>query len=468
MKNSLELGKIPPQALDIEEAVLGALMLEKNALDNINLTPIEFYKDIHQIIFSAIIALDNQNKPIDLLSVAEYLRNKNSLEEVGGLYFLSELTSKVATASNIEYHSLIIHDKFIKRELIKYCFEISNKAYDDSEDTFDVIDSANIGLDKINNSIQIGDDCQDFRAILKKTIEELKERERLNREGKSIGIPTPIKKLTKYTSGWKPKNFIVIGARPGAGKTAIALAILKTASQHGFKVFMTSLEMSCTELAGRILVGHSGINADNFKFGSLEPFEWELMERKINEIIDLPVLIDDKPKNINRIKSKTKLLHRKGLCDILIIDYIQLAGSGEGNFNREQEISHISRTCKLIAQELDICVVALSQLNREVEKRPNKRPTLSDLRESGSIEQDADIVGFIYRPEMYGILEDEEGNSTKNCAEFILAKHRGGQTGIINFKFNDSLTEVYDEDYFNDLNHFNPDRNIEPNKDFDF
>lgn len=467
--NYSDLGKIPPQACDIEEAVLGALMLEKGAYDKIVLKPCEFYKDTHQIIFKAIQELEKKNQPIDYLSVCEKLKELGELDVVGGPHYVSQLTGKVTNASNIEYHSLIIHDKFVKRQCIAFSNELMNRAFDDNLDTFDIVDYANIELDKINNDIVIEDDILTFKEVIKNTLESFEQRVKLYSEGKSIGIQTPIQKLTKYTSGWQPKDFIVIGARPGAGKTALALAILKTAAENSKSVYLASLEMSSIQLGGRILVGTSGINADNFKFGNIQDGEWGKIEKAIQKLENLPIFIDDKPKNINRIKSKAKLLHRKGQCEMLIIDYIQLASiEGENSSrNREQEISYISRTCKTIGMELDIPVIALSQLNREVEKRTIKKPGLSDLRESGSIEQDADIVLFIYRPEMYGLTEDENGNPYNGKSELIIAKHRNGQTGIIDFRFNESLTAVYDYDEFeksNDLfEHYNPNDHIDPN-----
>ena len=471
MKNIPDLGKIPPQAIDMENAVIGAILIERGAIDKINLKSVEFYKDCNQKIYEILLQLNKENKPIDILTVSEALQNKGLLEEIGGRYYISTLASFVANAYNIEEHALIVHDKFIKRQLLSFCFCLMEKAYNDSEDTFDVIDYANSELDKINNDVLLEDDILQFKEVIKNTIEQLKVRVELHNLGKTIGIPTPISKLTRSTSGWQPKDFIVIGARPGAGKTALALAILKTAAESGKSVYFASLEMAHTQLAGRMIVGHSGISADDFKFGAIQEIDWIKLEKAFAHLITLPIFIDDKPKNINRIKSKAKLLHRKNQCDMLIIDYIQLASiQGEnGSRNREQEISYISRQCKTIGMELDIPVIALSQLNREVEKRPNKRPNLSDLRESGSIEQDADMVIFIYRPEMYGFTEDENGEPLKGKSELILAKHRNGHIGTIDFKFNESLTAVYDVDDFQDLakEDYNPNRNIEPNRNFD-
>jgi replicative DNA helicase len=471
--NSTDLGKVPPQACEVEEAVLGALMLEKGAYDKINLKPCEFYKEHHQKIFAAIQEIEKEGNPIDIFTVSEKLKNKGQFEEIGGPYFISSLPSKVANASSIDNHALIIHDKYIKRQLIAFSGALQSQAYDDQLDTFDVLDFANSELDKVNNETMLEDDVPTFRDVIKKTIALLVERAKLHKEGKTIGITTPIKQLTKSTSGWLPKQFIVIGARPGAGKTALALGIAKTAAENNSKVYMASLEMADTEIAGRMVVGSSGVNADRYKFGSLLDSEWSQLEMSISRLYDLPIFIDDVPKNINRIKSKAKLMHRRGQCDMVILDYIQLAGAGDerGKQMREQEISYVSRTCKLLAQELNIPVIALSQLNRSVETRSgSKRPQLSDLRESGSLEQDADIVLFIYRPEMYGLTEDEDGNPYDGKSELIVAKHRGGQTGIIEFRFNNTLTEVYDVDrdeVQQQKETYNPNQNIEPNTQFD-
>jgi replicative DNA helicase len=465
------MGLIPPQAVDIEEAVLGALMIEKGSLDKISLKPIEFYKESHQKIFEIILELDKESNPLDILSVGERLKNKGLLEEIGGPYFLSSLATKVSTASNIEYHSLIVHDRFVKRQLIQFSSMLAKKAYDDSEDTFDVLDYANFELDKINNDIQLEDDTLSISESLKLTLEQLKEREKLYSQGKSIGINTPVSVLTKWTGGWQPKQFIIFGARPGAGKTSFALAVMKAAAEYGKSVFLASLEMANTEITGKMIVGASGVNADNFKFGNIDVTDWGMIEKAAAKLYNLKIFIDDKPKNINRIKSKTKLLHRKGNCDLLILDYLQLAGAGdEGKKqNREQEISYISRTCKMIAQELDIPVIALSQLNRDVENRTGtKRPQLSDLRESGSLEQDADIVIFIYRPQLYGFTENENGELLlPGQSELIIAKHRGGRLGSIDFRFNESLTAVYDIDAIEDSVSYSPSKDISPNYQFE-
>ena len=465
-------GKIPPQAIDIEDAILGALMLERDAIDRINIEPEYFYKEVNQHIFRSIQKLAFKNDPIDLMTVQEELRKSDMLEIVGGPYYISQLTNKVASASNIEYHSLVITDKFIKRELIRISSEIQQKAFDDSQDTFEIFDTFYSQLDSINNEVEDIDHTKTWVELMKEALNEAEHREKLHKESKIIGIPTPVAKLTKWTCGWQGKQFIIIAGRPGMGKTAWALGCLKTASINGYKPVMFSLEMSDVSIANRLIIGESGINADNFRSGNIQNYEWEQLNNAIGIMIDYNILIDDKPKSINKIRAKVKSLHRKGLCDMVVVDYIQLSwdDSVKGNAIREQEVSAVSRKLKLLAQELNIPVIALSQLNRAIENRPNKKPQLSDLRESGAIEQDADVIIFIHRPEKYGILEDENGPLNGKC-DCILEKQREGQVGTINFKYNDSITAIYDWDDYNTLNqttdNYHPDRNFEPNKGFE-
>jgi replicative DNA helicase len=462
----IDLGKIPPQCIDIEEAILGGLMLERNAIDNINIKPEYFYKECHQKIFQAILNINKNYNTIDLLTVTEELKKLQWLEEIGGPYYISQLTSKVATASDIERYSFILTDKWLARELIKFSTNIQQLAFDDSIDISEIIDEANLELDKIN-TLSIGnDEPYSLSESLSQSMKDLNERVKLFKEGKSIGIPTPVLTLTRITGGWLNGKLIVIAARPSMGKTAFALSILRTAAESGYKPCIFSLEMDHVEITDRILVGHSGISADDFKFGSIQDLNWQQLEISISKLSKLNILIDDKPKSILKIKSRAKNLKRQNKCNLIIIDYLQLMESDENNKNREQEISIISRTTKRIARELEIPVILLSQLNREVEKRNNKKPQLSDLRESGAIEQDADIVGFLFRPGYYGITEDEKGIIPNGYAELIIAKHRGGKCLPVPFRFNDSLTEVYDLDYNKTIKQSNPNAFIESNNNF--
>lgn len=464
------LGKIPPQALDIEEAILGAIMIERDIVGSLNIKPEFFYKTAHQKIYSAILRLSIKNEPVDLFTVQESLRVSGDLEYVGGPYYISQLTSKIASASNIEYHALVLTDKYIKRELIRISSEIQNRAFDDSEDTSNILDDCYSQLDAINSDIEDSDELKTWGELLKETISQAKEREKLFRNNKIIGIPTPIAKLTKWTCGWQNKQLIIIAGRPGMGKTAWALGCGKTAAINGFKVAMFSLEMSDVSLANRIIIGESGINSDGFRSGNIFQSEWDQIDKAVGKMWGYNLLIDDKPKSINKIRAKVKSLHRKGKCDLAIVDYIQLSwdDSVKGNALREQEVSAVSRKLKLMAQELNIPVIALSQLNRAVENRPNKKPQLSDLRESGAIEQDADVIVFIHRPEKYGLTEDEDGNPLNGRCDCILEKQREGQVGTINFRYNDSITAIYDWDDFEySKQSLFPDKNFEPNIDFE-
>lgn len=445
---SMELGKIPPQAIDLEEIILGALMIEKDAIDKVDLRPEYFYKDSHQKIFIAIQNLSLLNNPIDLLTVTDELRKLKWIDEIGGPYYVTLLTSKVASSMHIEYHSKIITEMFIKREIIRISTELQQRAFDESEDTFDLLDSFYSQLDRLNNNAEI-DEPKTWNELIKETLKRTEEREQTYLSGKTVGIPTPVFKLTKWTCGWQPKQLIIIAGRPGQGKTAWALGCLKTAALNGYKPALFSLEMSDVSIADRIVIGESGINADDYRRGAIGDENWILLNNSFNKLSQYKnILIDDKPKNINRIRSKIKSLHRKGKCNMVIVDYIQLVGddSIKTNANREQEVSTISRKLKLLASELNIPVIALSQLNREVEKRPNKKPMMSDLRESGAIEQDADVIMFVWRPEKYGITEDENGEPLNGRSFIILEKQREGNIGTIPFKYNDSVTAIYDYD----------------------
>lgn len=459
-------GKIPPQAIDMEEAVLGALILEGESIEKVNLKPEYFYKDSHQKIFKSIKNLQITKDPIDLLTVTEMLRKNGDLEDIGGPYYLGQLTTKVASSFNIEYHSLIIIDKFIKRELIRISNEVQEKAFDDSEDIFDIVNELSNKANRLIENTDISGDLKSWIELMKESIEEAKKREKLFSQSKSIGIPTPINTLTKWTCGWQPKQLIIIAGRPGMGKTAWALGCLKTASFHGYNPVLFSLEMSDVSIANRIIVGESGIDSDDFRSGNIGE-NWNIIDKAIGKLSKYNILIDDKPKSIDKIRYQVRKLHKKGLCDLVIVDYIQLSWDDSLNDKsiREQEVSSVSRKLKLLAQELNIPVIALSQLNRQVENRPNKRPQSSDLRESGAIEQDADVILFVYRPDKYGITEDEKGNLLNGRCECILEKQREGRVGTIYFKYNKSITDIYDWDDYNELDN-NPDKFIEPNKNF--
>lgn len=432
-------GKVQPQAPLLEEAVLGALMLDKDALTVVLdiLRADSFYKDAHQAIYRAMLRLFEKSQPIDLLTVMEELKKSGDLEMAGGPSYLADLTNKVASAANIEYHSRIIAQKYIQRELIKVSTKIIKDAYEDSTDVFDLLDDAEQGLFAIAQQ-NMSRGYQSMGALstqLLKQLEELKERD----DGLT-GIPSGFTDLDRLTSGWQRSDLIILAARPGMGKTAFALSLAKNAAVEFKKpVAIFSLEMSNLQLATRIISMQAEISGEKLRSGQLEAYEVQQLQSAIEAISDAQIFIDDTPGiNIFELRAKCRRMKMQHDIQMIIIDYLQLMSAGKDNNkgNREQEISSISRALKGLAKELSVPVISLSQLSRAVETRGgSKRPQLSDLRESGAIEQDADIVSFIYRPEYYQILEDEEGQSLKNVAEIIIAKHRNGALDTVKLNF---------------------------------
>jgi replicative DNA helicase len=439
-------GKVQPQALALEEAVLGALMLDRDALPMVMeiLRAESFYLEAHQHIYRAILKLFERSNPVDLLTVTEELRKSGDLDRVGGGYYLVELTNRVASAANIEYHARIISQKQIQRELINVSTRVIRDAYEDTTDVFDLLDEAEKGLFAItqNNLSRTFESMGSLSSKVLKQIEEM--------AGKAdglTGVPTGLTELDRLTSGWQPSDLVIIAARPGMGKTSLLLAMaLNAAKDFGKGVAMFSLEMASSQLVSRLISMESEIQGSKMRSGKLEDYEWQQLQSTVERLSTVPIFIDDTPGiNIFELRAKCRRLKMQYDIQMIIIDYLQLmtGGSENGkNTNREQEIAGISRALKGLAKELSVPVIALSQLSRAVEVRGgSKRPQLSDLRESGSIEQDADIVGFIYRPEYYGILEDETGQSLKGVAELIIAKHRHGKLDTVKLKFTDSFAK---------------------------
>lgn len=434
------LGKLPPQAVDLEEAVLGALMLEKNALSEVIdiLTPDSFYKEAHQKIFEAISNLFQKTSPIDLLTVTAELRQMGVLELVGGAYYITQLTDRVVSAANIEYHARIISQKYIQRELIRVSTEIINNAYEETTDIFDLLDHAEKSLFDIaqNNLRRDSRKMDDIMREAINSLELLKDRE----EGLT-GIPSGLTSLDRMTSGWQPSDLVIIAARPAMGKTAFVLSVARNAAvDHDKPVAVFSLEMSSIQLVNRLISGETEIEQEKLRRGDLADHEWQQLHSRIDRLTEAPIIIDDTPAlSVFEFRAKCRRLKAQYDIQMVVVDYLQLMqGKADGKSgNREQEIGSISRALKSVAKELNIPVLALSQLSRAVESRPgnSKRPMLSDLRESGSIEQDADMVLFLYRPEYYGLTEDEEGRSTAGVGEVIIAKHRNGETGIVPLRF---------------------------------
>ncbi len=436
----LEKGKIPPQALDLEEVVLGAMMIDKKGVDEVIdiLHPEVFYKEAHKHIFEAIFTLFEKGQPIDLLTVSAQLKQNKKLDLSGGEFYLIQLTQKVASSAHIEYHSRIILQKYIQRSLIKISNEIIEDSYDESTDVFDLLDTAEAKLYEITqgNIKRSSETAQNLVIQAKKRIEEI-----ANREGLS-GIPSGFERLDKLTSGWQPSDLIIIAARPGMGKTAFSLSMARNiAVEHDIPVAFFSLEMSSVQLITRLISSETGLSSEKLRTGNLAQHEWEQLNVKVKKLENAPLFIDDTPSlSIFDLRAKARRLSSQHGIQLIMVDYLQLmtAGGSQKGGNREQEISTISRNLKALAKELNIPVIALSQLSRAVETRGgSKRPLLSDLRESGAIEQDADIVSFIYRPEYYKIDEwdDEERTPTAGQAEFIVSKHRNGGLDEIRLKF---------------------------------
>ena len=463
---SLEKGKIPPQAVDLEEVVLGAMMIDKKGVDEVIdiLHPDVFYKDAHRYIYEAIFTLFESSEPVDLLTVSAQLKKAGRLDQVGGDFYLIKLTQKVASSAHIEFHARIILQKYIQRSLIKISNEIIEDAYDDSSDVFDLLDNAEAKLYEVTqgNLKRSAETAQNLVIMAKKKIEEIS-----NKEGLS-GIPSGFDKVDKLTSGWQPSDLIIIAARPGMGKTALTLSMARNmAVNANIPVAFFSLEMSSVQLITRLISSETGLSSEKLRTGRLEKHEWEQLNVKVKTLEKAPLFIDDTPSlSIFDLRAKARRLVSQHKIRLIILDYLQLmtAGGSQKGGNREQEISTISRNLKALAKELDVPVIALSQLSRAVETRGgSKRPILSDLRESGAIEQDADIVSFIYRPEYYKIDEwdDEERTPTQGQAEFIVAKHRNGGLDNIRLKFIAQLGKFDNLDDFDSPFEFQSKMNID-------
>lgn len=438
---SLSQGRIPPQSIDLEEIILGAMMLEKSSLNAIIdiLTPEMFYKEAHQIIYSAILDLFKNSEPIDLLTVTNKLKSMDKLDVVGGPYYISKLTNRVVSAANIEFHARIIIQKYIQRRLIEISSETIKEAFEDTTDVFDLLDSAESKIyDLSDNTLR-----KQSGNMLNLVNQAIKDIENAKNAGNGIrGVTTGFMDLDKITQGWQKSDLIILAARPSMGKTAFALNMARNAAIAGKPIAFFSLEMSSIQLVTRLISSETDITADKLRTGNLEQYEWDRLYNRVTNLTNAKLFIDDTPQlSIFELRAKCRRLKEQHDIQMIFIDYLQLmTAKGDKGFSREQEISTISRSLKSLAKELNIPVLALSQLSRQVESRPgSKKPILSDLRESGAIEQDADVVVFIYRPEYYGLTEDE-GVNTKNLAVISIAKHRNGKLGEVNLRFNGMFT----------------------------
>ncbi|MDR1762650.1 MAG: replicative DNA helicase [Dysgonamonadaceae bacterium] len=447
-------GRVQPQDRGFEEAILGALMLEKDAFATINeneipLTAACFYDDYHRMVFEAIEKLAARQRPIDILTVADQMRKDGTLEKVGGASFISELSQKVVSSAHLEYHARIVAQKFLARELISYSANIEKKAFDETNDVDELMQEAERDLFELSQR-NIKRDFTHINPVIVEAVEKMKEAAKNG--GKITGVPSGFSDLDDVTLGWQDTDLIIIAARPSMGKTALVLSMAKNmAVDYDCPVGIFSLEMSKLQLVNRLIVNVSEINASSIKTGRLSEEEWIKLDKRLKILNDAPIYIDDTPGlSVFDLRTKARRLVREHKVRCIIIDYLQLMNANrDGKFDnkipREREVAIISSSLKGLAKELNIPIIALSQMNRSVENRPaaktnadafdTKRPQLSDLRESGAIEQDADIVCFIHRPEYYRLNMDNEGNSTEGIAQIIIAKHRNGAVKDINLQF---------------------------------
>lgn len=459
-------GKLPPQAVDLEEAVLGAIMLEKDALASIIdiIRPEAFYKEAHQIIFSAITRLFAKTEPIDILTVTNELKFTGELEVAGGPFYIAQLTNRVASAANTEFHTRIILQKFIQRELIRISSDIIRDAYEDTTDVFNLLDKAENELFSVGEN-NLRRNFTDMQSLIRNAVKQIEAAK--NSANNFTGVGSGFTELDRVTSGWQPSDLIVIAARPGMGKTAFVLTVARNAAIDFSKpVAIFSLEMSSVQLVTRLISAEAQLPGDKLRKGDLQSYEWQQLNSKINNLIDAPIYIDDTPSlSIFELRAKARRLKAQHNIQMIIIDYIQLMSGGieRGQGNREQEISTISRSLKSLAKELNVPVIALSQLNRSVESRPSKKPMLSDLRESGAIEQDADMVIFIYRPEYYKQDVGAEGENLQGLAEISIAKHRNGALEDVKLKFISKYAKFVDPDPSDNMMYAGlaPNRNFE-------
>ena len=453
---NLVYGKVQPQATQIEEVVLGALMLDKDAMAIVLdiLTPDSFYKKPHAIIYDAMIHLFERSQPVDILTVHEALKKAGQLETIGGVGFLVELTNKVASAANIEFHSRIIAQKHIQRELIRVSTSTISDAFEDTKDVFEMLDEAESNLFDITQKNL----NRRYTKLGDLAVKAQKELESLSKKVEGMtGVPSGFTEMDRITNGWQRSDLVIVAARPGMGKTAFTLAMAKNAAlDFNRPVAFFSLEMSALQLTHRLMSMVAEIPGSKLRNAQLEDYEWQQLNSAVERFSEVPIYIDDTPAiNIFELRAKCRRLKMHHDIQLIIIDYLQLMAAGpdqKRGGTREQEISTISRALKSMAKELDVPVIALSQLSRAVETRGgNKRPQLSDLRDSGAIEQDADIVLFIYRPDYYEMESDP--TISKDHAEIMISKHRNGALGTINLKFISQFAKFTDpsDDFFTEI-----------------
>ena len=451
------LGRMPPQALEFEASVIGACLVEKDAFGQASdiLKPEAFYDPRHRDIFAAMQALAGKDQPIDLMTTTQELARQGKLDEVGGPAYLSELSQRMVSSAHLEYHAHIIAQKALARELISYASRIQKLAFDEGQDVADLMQVAEGELFELSKT-NLKKDYTQIDPVIEEAMRLLSIA--ASREGNLSGLASGFDALDNKTSGWQNSDLIIIAARPAMGKTAFVLSMLRNiAVRQHVPVAMFSLEMANVQLVNRLVVDVCQIPGTKLKSGQLADHEWKQLDLKLKELYGAPLYIDDTPSlSVFELRTKARRLVREHGVQLICIDYLQLMNASGMYYNsRQEEVSTISRSLKGLAKELNIPIIALSQLNRAVETRigidknapDSKRPQLSDLRESGAIEQDADMVCFIHRPEYYKILKDEHGNDLHGIAEIIIAKHRNGPVGDVRLRFESEFARFTNLDY---------------------
>lgn len=440
---SESLGKLPPQAPEVEESILAGLLMEKEAMNtalSVSLKPEHFYDDRHNTVFQACVDLFAQSKPIDMRTVVHQLRSDGKLDLVGGMLGIAELTGKASNAANIVEHIRIVQEMFMKRKLIEIASAIHHDAYEGTSNAFDLLERASSELFHLDIGRSSQRQILNMVALMNLTVQNLQAK---SNRGGLTGVPTGFQLLDRITSGWQNSDFIIVGARPGMGKTAFFLATSRNASKE-IPVAIFSLEMSAVQLGERLISADFSIENDKMRSGILSDADWTRIGSDPTKLSSAKLFIDDTAAiSTMELRSKCMRLKQEHNIGLIVIDYLQLM-TGDKFGNREQEISSISKALKALAKELNVPVIALSQLSRAVEQRADKRPMLSDLRESGSLEMDTDLVIFLYRPEYYKITQDENGMPTAGICEVDVAKHRNGGTGMLKVKFEKYFTRFVD------------------------
>ncbi|NQT24315.1 replicative DNA helicase [candidate division KSB1 bacterium] len=429
--------RVPPQSLEAERAVLGSIMLDNDCIGRVIELLDErcFYRTSNQKIYSAVLTLFERNEPVDLITLSEVLKRTKMLDEIGGAYYLTELAESVPSAANVEYHARIVLERYLLRMLITESAGIAQDCFESNENVFDLLDRAEQRIFRLSER-RLSNTFQHIDKIMHGAMEKVESFHA--RQGMVTGVPTGFTQLDELTSGFQNGELIVVAGRPSMGKTAFCLNIARNAAILGqFPVGIFSLEMSREQLALRLLCAEARVDAHRVRTGTLADDQWKNLSACVGTLTEAPIFIDDTPAmTVLEMRAKARRLKKEKNLGMLVIDYMQLMQGPRGVESRQQEISAISRSLKALSKELDIPVVALSQLSRAVESRGgDKRPMLSDLRESGAIEQDADVVIFIYRPEFYGIAVNDDGQSVEGRAEIIIGKQRNGPVGTIHLSF---------------------------------